>query len=252
VIVNRLWQHHFGRGLVATPNDFGVQGEKPTHPELLDYLATELIKSGWRLKAIHRLIMTSSVYMQDNAWDEARNAVDPDNLLLWRRGPQRLEAEVIRDSMLAVSGKLDETMYGAGTLDEGMNRRSIYFFVKRSKIIPLMLLFDAPNALTGMGSRATTTVAPQALALMNNPQVQRYANAFSARLAGKAPDEAVRAAYEMAFCREPRAEELADAAAFLRDQTAQYHSAGRADADDSAMQDFCQALLSLNEFVYVD
>jgi cytochrome c553 len=252
VIVNRLWQHHFGRGFVATPNDFGVQGEKPTHPELLDYLASELLRNGWRLKPIHRLIMTSSVYMQDNAWDEARNAADPDNLLLWRRAPQRLEAEAIRDSMLAVSGKLDSTMYGPGTLDEGMNRRSIYFFVKRSRIIPLMLLFDAPNALTGMGSRATTTVAPQALVLMNNPQVQGYAKAFAERLAGKPAEDAVRAAYEMAFCREPKPDELADAVTFLRDQAAQYQSAGRADAATAAMHDFCQALLSLNEFVYVD
>jgi hypothetical protein len=252
VIVNRLWQHHFGRGLVATPNDFGAQGERPTHPELLDFLASELIRHDWHLKPIHKLIMTSSVYMQDNAYDDQRNAVDPDDRLLWRRPLVRLEAEAIRDSMLSVGGLLDPTMYGPGTLDESMRRRSIYFFVKRSKIIPLMLLFDAPNSLSGLGARATTTVAPQALAMMNNPQVQAYAQGLAARVKAASPDESIRTTYRLALSREPSQQEAADAEAFIREQSQQYRSAGTRDADQAARVDFCQAILSLNEFVYVE
>src|SRR5262249_19136249 len=125
VIVNRLWQHHLGRGIVGTPSDFGASGERPTHPELLDYLARHLIDQGWRLKEVHKLIMTSSVYMQSAAVDPARAALDPDNHLLWRRARQRLEAEVIRDAMLSVSGELDERALGPGTLDAAQKRRSI-------------------------------------------------------------------------------------------------------------------------------
>jgi hypothetical protein len=252
VIVNRLWQHHFGRGIVATPNDFGAQGERPTHPELLDYLASELVRNDWKLKPIHKLIMTSAVYIQGNAYDERRNAVDPENRLLWRRPLLRLEAEAIRDSMLAVSGTLDPTMYGPGTLDEGMKRRSIYFFVKRSQIIPLMLLFDAPNALSGMGARGTTTVAPQALAMMNNPHVQAYAKALAGRLKGKSVEGAIEAGYRLALAREATAVERADAKEFVAEQEKAYRATGKNDAQEMAMNDFCQALLSLNEFVYIE
>src|SRR6267143_1696333 len=159
VIVNRLWQHHMGRGIVATPNDFGAQGMRPTHAELLDYLASELIGGEWKLKRIHRLIMTSSAYIQGSDFNEKAFAADSENLLLWRHPKMRLEAEAIRDSMLFVSGMLDETMYGPGTLDESMKRRSIYFFVKRSKLIQTMMLFDAPNTLQSFALRANTTVA---------------------------------------------------------------------------------------------
>ena len=252
VIVNRLWQHHFGRGLVATPNDFGAQGDKPTHPELLDYLASELIRNGWRLKPIHKLLLTSDVYMQGNDYDEHRNAVDPENLLLWRRPLIRLEAEVIRDSMLSVSGTLDATMYGPGSLEDGMNRRSIYFFVKRSHIIPLMLLFDAPNSLTGMGSRATTTVAPQALAMMNNPQVKGYARAIAGRIVDKSIQESVCKCYRLVLGREPSKVELDDGCAFLDEQSAKYRADGKAENYGPALVDFCQAVLSLNEFMYVE
>ena len=178
VIVNRLWQHHFGRGLVATPSDFGAQGLRPTHPELLDWLAGELIRDGWRLKSIHKLIMTSATFMESSDYDADRGKLDPENFLCWRRTRQRLEAEVIRDAMLAVSGTLDETMFGPGSLDEGQHRRSIYFTIKRSKMIPMLALFDAPDTLQSAGTRPITTVAPQALWMMNNPQVQECAKAF--------------------------------------------------------------------------
>src|SRR5207244_6323242 len=172
VIVNRLWQHHLGRGIVATPSDFGTRGERPTHPELLDWLATELIRNGWRLKPIHKLIVTSSTYMQSSQRDDAKARVDPDNRLFWRRPPHRLEAEVIRDALLSVSGALDTRMFGPGTLNSANKRRSIYSTVKRSKLMPMMQLFDAPEALGGVAQRPTTTIAPQALLLMNNPNVR--------------------------------------------------------------------------------
>jgi mono/diheme cytochrome c family protein len=245
VIANRLWQHHMGRGIVATPNDFGAQGARPTHPQLLDFLARELVAGGWRLKPLHRLIMTSATYMQSSAWDQERAAVDQDNALWWRRPVTRLEGEAIRDSMLAVSGLLDPTMYGPGTLDESMRRRSIYFFVKRSKLIPMMTLFDWPDALGGLGQRSSTTVAPQALAMMNHPQVRAYAAAFAKRLmpeAKRSVDDAVRAAYRTALARDPDSEELDDAVAFVRTQPDL----------ESGLTSFCQAVFGLNEFIYVE
>jgi hypothetical protein len=258
VIVNRLWQHHFGRGIVGTPSDFGTQGERPTHPELLDYLAGELIRGGWKLKPIHRLIMTSAVYTEGSQSDAARAAVDTDNKLLWRRQRHRLEAEVIRDAMLATGGILDETLLGPGTLDENHRRRSIYFTVKRSKLASMMVLFDAPDALQGLGARSSTTIAPQALLLLNNATVRDSARAFAARATtdvAPGPDAgatAVRRAYLMALSRPPDETELADALAFLESQSAQYAADGKADGRQLAMADFCQVLLGLNEFVYID
>ena len=255
VIVNRLWQHHFGRGLVATPSDFGTQGERPTHPELLDFLAGELIREGWRLKPIHRLILTSAAYQQSAAFDESKARLDPDNLLRWRNTPRRLEAEAIRDAMLAVSGTLDPTPFGPGSLDESMKRRSLYFTVKRSHLIPILTLFDAPDALQGLGQRSATTVAPQALALLNNPQVRGYAKAFASRIrpTTETPfSECVDRAYRLALARPPDPEELAEDLAFLKDQAEAYRTAGQAHAESSALADFCQALMGLNEFVYVE
>ena len=153
VIVNRVWQHHFGRGIVATPNDFGTQGERPTHPELLDWLADDLIGHGWRLKRLHRLIVTSAVYRQDGRFDEARARIDRENMFLWRQAPRRLEAEPIRDAMLQAAGVIDLRMYGPGTLDPNMRRRSVYFFIKRSQLIPMMMLFDWPEHLVSIGQR---------------------------------------------------------------------------------------------------
>jgi hypothetical protein len=254
VIVNRLWQHHFGRGIVATPSDFGTRGEPPTHPELLDYLATELIRGGWRLKPIHKLIVLSAAYQQGGARDEAELKIDPDNKLWWRVPPRRLEAEVIRDAMLAVSGLLDPTPFGPGTLDPGHRRRSIYFTVKRSKLVPMMTVFDSPEALTGMAERPATTIAPQALLLMNNPQVRTYAHGLARRAAGAAAGQeaALTAAYRLALARPPAVEEQADGLAFLRDQAESYKAAGKPDPEHLALTDLCHALLCSNEFVYVD
>jgi cytochrome c553 len=247
VIVNRLWAQHFGRGLVSTVSDFGTRGDAPSHPELLDYLAAELIRGGWKLKPIHKLIVTSAAYRQSSARDEVKAKSDPENKLVWRQPVRRLQAEVIRDSILAVGGRLNTTMYGPGTLSEESPRRSIYFTMKRSKLIPSLVVFDGPDGTTGVGDRPSTTVAPQALHLMNNPHVRAAAYGLAKRALGdgKADDaDAVARAYRIALCREPTKDELADATAFLKGQT----GADR----ETAMADLCQVLFCLNEFLYVE
>jgi cytochrome c553 len=255
VIVNRLWQHHLGRGIVATPSEFGSRGERPSHPELLDWLASELIRNGWRLKPIHRLLLTSSVYMQSASFDEKKAHVDPTNHLFWRRSPSRLEAEAIRDALLAVSGTLEPRMFGPGTLDEGNRRRSVYFAIKHSNLIPMMQVFDAPDAIQGVGERPTTTIAPQALCLMNNPQVRACAEEMAGRISpgSKTPlRDAVAAGYLRALGRPPKGDELTQSVEFLRRQTESYRAAGNADASRLALADFCQALMCVNEFVYLE
>lgn len=255
VIVNRMWQYHLGRGIVTTPSDFGHRGEPPTHPELLDWLATELINNGWKLKHIHKLIMISSVYQVSSHVDEMKTKVDRDNRLLWRKPLRRLEGEAIRDSLLSVSGMLDEKMYGPGTLDPTSKRRSIYFTVKRSKLMPMMVVFDAPEALVSIGDRPTTTIALQALMLMNNPQIRDHARQLALRVAGDpaAPlEQTIQTAYRIAVARLPSGEELAESTAFVRQQAESYAAAGKTNARELALTDFCQTLMSLNEFVYVD
>ncbi|MFO0802754.1 MAG: PSD1 and planctomycete cytochrome C domain-containing protein [Gemmataceae bacterium] len=242
VIVNRLWQRHMGRGLVSTVSDFGLRGEAPSHPELLDYLAGELIKGGWKLKPIHKLIVMSETYRQSSARDEAKVKADPENKLAGRYPVRRLEAEVIRDSILAVGGILDPAMHGPGTLDEASRKRSIYFTMKRSKLIPALIVFDAPDGTAGVGERPSTTIAPQALHLMNNPQVRAAAKGFAKRL-GTLPDaDAVKQAYRIALARDPSAAELSDGASFLKDSTNR----------DASLADFCQVLFCLNEFLYAE
>lgn len=251
VMVNRLWQHHFGRGLVSSPNDFGASGERPSNPQLLDALAADLISGGWRLKRVHKLLMTSSVYMQSSAFDEPRAKLDRENTLLWRRTPHRLEAEAIRDSMLSVAGQLDTTMYGAGTLDQGMRRRSVYFFIKRSQLIPMMMLFDWPEHLVSIGQRSSTTIAPQSLMFMNSPQGRQAAEAFAARLDGMEPAAAVETAYRLAYGRVPEDRERQLSAAFVERQRGRYQGAA-AESTRRALADLCQTLMSMNEFIYVD
>ncbi|MCO6453864.1 MAG: PSD1 domain-containing protein [Pirellulaceae bacterium] len=252
VMVNRLWQHHFGRGLVATPNDFGASGERPTHPELLDWLAARLIAEGWRLKPVHKLIMTSGVYLQSSDYNEQAAQADRENQLLWRYNARRLEAEPIRDAMLAVAGQLDPTMFGPGTLDQNMRRRSVYFFIKRSQLIPMMMLFDWPEHLVSIGQRSSTTIAPQALMFMNSSQGRSFAEGFAGRLAGLPAPEAIERAYRLAFGRSPTAEERQLAERFLHSQADAHQQAGRADGSRLALIDLCQTLLSMNEFVYVE
>jgi hypothetical protein len=271
VIVNRLWQHHFGQGLVATPNDFGVQGTRPTHPELLDWLAGELIRGGWRLKPMHKLIMTSATYRQTSHRPRplaaGQSTADSENDLLRHQNVRRLEAEAIRDSLLAVSGALDPAMFGPGTLDEGHRRRSIYFTIKRSKLVPMMQLFDQPEPLVSIGSRPSTTIAPQALALVNSPHIRGYAHQFARRLLAsyrQSPAAAVRQGYIAAVYRAPDAEDLAASVAFLAAQEKRYagqqsatgngenRSVTTGNPTELALADFCQVLFGLNEFVFVE
>ncbi len=255
VIVNRLWQHHFGRGIVATSSDFGARGAPPTHPELLDWLAGQLIRHNWRLKPIHRLLMTSAAYQQSSAYAAESAALDPDNQWLWRFPRRRLEGEVVRDSLLAVAGTLDLTMFGPGTLDASSRRRSVYFTVKRSQLMPMMQVFDAPDALQGIGQRPTTTTAPQALTLLNNPQIRELAKAFARKCRTSAADDLAAVAtrsYRLALGRDPAPEEVNDAAAFLAAQTQSYAAAGQAEPEFLATADFCQMVTCLNEFVYLE
>ncbi|MEZ6128321.1 MAG: PSD1 and planctomycete cytochrome C domain-containing protein [Planctomycetaceae bacterium] len=252
VIVNRLWQHHIGRGLVSTSNDFGKQGELPSHPELLDWLATRLIVEGWHLKPIHRLILQSATYRQSTDFDQQRSKVDPENRFLWRRKPKRLEAEVIRDSMLAVGHQLDRTQFGPGTLNEGQKRRSIYFMIKRSGLIPMMQIFDSPEPLASVGERPSTTIASQALMFMNSSHVRSYAGGFAQQVS--ASTNLVDQVYLRGLARLPTDEERASAELFLKSQSASYMTDGKTpvDGDRLALTDLCQTIFCLNEFVFVD
>jgi mono/diheme cytochrome c family protein len=251
VIVNRLWQHHLGQGIVATPSDFGTRGEPPTHAELLDFLAAELIRDQWDLKSVHRLILTSAVYRQSCDADEQRAAIDRENKLLWHRPRRRLEAEAIRDAVLEVSGQLDDRLYGPGRLDENHRRRSLYFTMKRSQLMPSMTVFDAPDGTSPVADRPQTTIAPQALLLMNNPQIRAAAHQFAARLeplAAKSVEDAVRTGYLAAVSRQPTPEELAGTVEFVKTQSATYSNAGM----HHSLVDFCQVLFCLNEFIYTE
>jgi hypothetical protein len=266
VIVNRLWQHHFGTGIVASPNDFGTQGERPSHPELLEFLANELVHNGWHLKPIHRLILTSNAYMQDTTFDPAKARVDPDDRLLWRRRPMRVEAEVLRDTVLMLGGQLNLKLYGpavkpalpseaaAGRNKDALPRpkvdtpdqwrRSVYLFVKRSLTNPLMDVFDAAGPVASVGKRNESTVATQALSLMNSPFIYRQAALFADRcMVGSTRDPAamVKRAYLLAFSREPSPQELEAAVKFL----------GKDIKRDNVIN-FCHTLMTLNEFVYID
>jgi hypothetical protein len=282
VMVNRLWQHHFGEGIVRTVNDFGTRADAPSHPELLEWLTSEFLQSGWRIKPLHRLIMTSEAYLQDTAFDESKHKVDPENRLLWRRRPQRIEAEILRDAMLSASGTINLEMYGPAVkapiqkeaiqarnmkdpyppdLKESAatRRRSIYMFHKRVVQQPLMQAFDGPDAQASCGRRENTTVAPQALALLNDKFVRTRALEFAKRVekeAGSETEAQVRAAWRMALSRDPRSAEVEAGAAFLRQQVAQRSSRGAGGAKQTperlALADFCQAIFALNEFIYVD
>jgi hypothetical protein len=282
VIVNRLWQHHFGEGLVRTPNDFGSRGDRPTHPELLEWLAADLVAHDWKLKRLHRMILLSAVYRQGNRFDAEMANADPDNRLLWRMRPRRLEAEVLRDALLAVGGTLNTEMYGpafkapipadamvARNLKNpypkdvpdtaAVRRRSVYMFHKRVVPYPLLQAFDAPDAQQCAGRRAVTTVVPQALAVLNDPFVRARASDFAARLLKEAGDEpagCVERAYRLAFGRAPTGAEKTAGVEFLagqtRDRSDRDPKATPAETRRLALTDYCQALVGLNEFLYVD
>jgi hypothetical protein len=254
VIVNRVWQYHFGRGLAATTSDFGRLGDAPTHPELLDWLTARFVQDGWSIKRLHRLILTSAVYRQSSQHPQVAEALkkDPDNRLLWHMRTRRLDAEQIRDAILCVTGELVPTMGGPG-VDTQQPRRSIYTKILRNKRDALLDVFDAPDAFGSTALRNVTTTPTQALLLFNSPYMLERARAFADRLQrGQPADDGqmVDVAFRLAFGRPATAAERRAGADFLRQQA--QRSASSADPRRAALVDFCHVLLNANEFLYVD
>jgi mono/diheme cytochrome c family protein len=263
VMVNRIWQHHFGEGLVRTPNNFGKMGERPTHPELLDWLATQFVRTGWSVKTMHRLIMNSEAYQMASADIPANVAIDRENRYLWRMPRRRLEGEAIRDSIFAIAGNLDRTVGGPAVhpyidpalfqssskrtwtgrpdSDPSTWRRSVYVFAKRSIPLPMLDVFDRPDSVTSCARRNRSTIAPQALILMNNSLVLMEAGKFAERLrkeAGTDPSEQVDLAFQIALSRKPTAQEMKQSTTFLR-------------SGENALTDFAQVMFNLNEFAFI-
>jgi hypothetical protein len=284
VIVNRVWQFHFGKGLVATPSDFGTMGENPTHPQLLDWLADWFVREGWSSKKLHRLILTSNTYRMNKRWNGEYGADDPENALLWRVHYRRLEVEAIRDAMLSVTGQLNRTMYGPSMYpqvpkealsghsdpdkiwmpfkEREASRRTAYAFLKRSLVVPLLEVLDLCDTARTAAQRVVTTVAPQALTLMNSDFVNRQARFFAARLVkevGTVPARQVERAYRLALCRPPTNTERTAMLRFLdeAEKLAQESAPrGKPLAEEAARQaalvQMCRVLFNLNEFVYTD
>jgi hypothetical protein len=257
VIANRLWQHHFGDGLVRTPNDFGFNGERPTHPELLDWLALSFRDSGGGMKAMHRLIVTSETYRQASTFNKDAAQVDADNRLLWRFAPRRLEAEAVRDAMLSASGKLNREAGGPSfrpfkvetfnsafyiQFDEDrpdFNRRSVYRMNVTSARDPVLDVLDCPDPSVKTPRRTATTTPLQALTLMNNPFTNRLAKSFAERVKREAGDDAteqVKMAYRLALGRGPTMAERDRAVAAVK---------------DGGLETLCWALFNSSEFAYV-
>lgn len=273
VMVNRLWQYHFGRGIVRSSSNFGYQGTPPTHPELLDWLASEFVGYGWKLKAMHRLLVLSSAYRMSSRPDPTALASDPENDLFWRFDPRRLTAEEVRDSILAVCGNLNrqkmggpsiypvlpqevhagQSMPGAGwetSPSEDRNRRSVYIHIKRSLAVPLLAAFDAPDTDASCPVRFTTTQPAQALNMLNSDFVNEQAAVFAndlRREAGADPAAQVRLALWRTLQREPSAAEVARGVGFVQRMRQEHHS-----TPEEALRSFCLLALNLNEFMYLD
>ena len=284
VYVNRVWQHHFGSGLVRTPHDFGVMGAAPTHPELLDWLASWFVSEGnWSTKKLHRLIMSSNTYRMSRKSNPDYVAIDPENTLLWRNNFQRLEVEAIRDSMLAVSGQLNRKMYGPSMYpfvpraameghsdpnkiwkpfhEQEASRRTIYAHVKRSMVVPFLEVLDLCDTTQTTPQRLITSVAPQALTLFNGDFVNRQARHFASRLvhdAGADPAQQIKLAYRLALCRAPTLAEQKTLMTFFSAETEKFQQVDKAGKIDAArarqhaLEQICRVILNLNEFCYPD
>ena len=287
VMVNRIWFHHFGQGIVDSPSDFGAMGARPTHPELLDWLASEFVQSGWDVKHMHKLIVMSNAYRRSSQYNEASNAEDPRDKLLWRFPRQRLEGEVIRDAALSVAGALNPSVGGPSVfpaLPSGAvkprggwavnqdpaerNRRSIYIFVRRNARYPMLEAFDMPDTHESCGRRNLTITAPQAMAMLNNQVSLEWAQALAGRVlreAGTDPQRQIETAYRLAYSRKPNGSDqdlvqtfLAKQKTVIAERTAAGGklaqptgmSAGYDPAEAAALVDFCHMLLNSNEFVY--
>jgi mono/diheme cytochrome c family protein len=261
-LANRIWLHHFGQGIVDTPGDFGVLGRRPSHPELLDWLADELAQGGWSLKRMHKLIVTSTVYRQSSRRTPAHDAVDGSNLLYGRHPLRRLDAEVLRDRILASAGRLDTKLFGPGVAlaenfvgqpTDDKPRRSIYLQVRRTKPVAFLATFDAPSGELNCDRRTSSTTAPQALTLMNSDFVLQQATHFARGLRStKIPlPEQVARAWLFAYQRPALPEELKTALDFLTRQQQQLRAV-IAEPELVALANLCQQLFSSNEFLYAD
>jgi hypothetical protein len=269
VLVNRVWQHHFGEGIVRTPDDFGRMGQAPTHPELLDFLAAEFVRSGWSIKHLHRIMVLSSVYAMSSVQDPKAAGTDPENRLLQHMPVRRLGAEAVRDSILAVSGRLDSTLFGPSVLPyvtpymegrgrpspgplDGDGRRSIYLNARRNFLTPLLLAFDYPVAFSTIGRRSVSSVPAQALTLMNDPFISQQAEVWARHVLAapaSSPEERIRALYETAFARPAHDNELREAADFLNRQSV---SSGNTAAEVQAWTSLCHVLMNVKEFIFID
>ncbi len=286
VIVNRFWQHHFGAGIVASSSDFGTMGDAPTHPKLLDWLAVELVESGWSLKHLHRLMVLSAAYCQDsrvapgNPSHRKALTVDRDNHLLWHARRRRLEGEALRDAMLALSGELNLRMFGASARPklpdkiskyawkpdprpQDQHRRSIYVLAQRNMRFPLFDAFDWPDMHNSCARRLTTTTAPQALLLLNGDFALERGEALATRLHERFGDDdaqMIANGYRLAWGRQPSPEEIQLGLRFFDTQTEAFRTRRFADGAGvdrkavrcAALADFCHALLNTNEFLFID
>ena len=278
VFVNRVWHHHFGRGIVETLGNFGRSGSMPSHPELLDWLANDFLANGWSVKHLHRRIMLSTAYRQSSRQTEDRltagsHTIDPENRLLWRMNLRRLESEIVRDSLLAVSGLLDRTAGGppveitnpADGFSEpkpaptatSPNRRSIYLFARRVYPLKFMEIFDAPIMPVNCTQRMNSATVLQSLALLNSEFMFVQAEKFAARVresAGPSSEQQISLAFQLAYARPPTSDEFAKSVAFLTEQQQGWLSAETNEeiAAQKALVDLCHMLLSSNEFLYVE
>ena len=270
VLVNRIWKHHFGAGIVRTTDDFGAMGRAPSHPELLDYLAGQFILSGWSIKQMHRLIVLSSTYRMQSLPQAEAEQLDPANELWHRTNVRRLEAEAIRDGILAVSGQLNRTLYGpsvspyltafmegrgrpslSGPLD-GDGRRSLYIAVRRNFLTPMFLAFDSPIPSSTMGNRNVSNVPAQALTLLNDPFVTVHARLWAQNLLaatkGESASSRLERLYVTAFGRQPTDQEKSNGLAFLDELRSVY---GGTD-DPRAWANLCHVLLNVKEFIFIN
>jgi len=287
VMANRLWHYHFGQGIVRTPSDFGLMGERPTHPELLDWLAVEFRRSGWSIKQMHRLIMNSQTYQQSSEFRQAASEEDPLNRLLWRFPPQRLEGEVIRDSMLAVAGRLNHQVGGPSVFPKlpmgasqprggwdvpesrhAQDRRSVYVFVRRNSRYPMLESFDMPDTHESCARRSLTTTAPQALALLNSEHTLGWAQGLAGRIldtAGADRDRQIQEGFRLTYSRQPDGWEKDTVQTFFETQRGiiaeraaageplllpDVLPAGMSQQEAAAVVDFAHMLLNSNEFVF--
>jgi len=272
VMANRVWQFHFGRGIIRSSNNFGQLGSPPTHPELLDYLAAQFTQNGWKLKTLHKIIMTSRTYQMSSSTNEAGFAQDPDNDLFWRFNVRRLSAEEVRDSLLAVNGSLNPKLYGPsfyeklpqevlarqsvpgkgwGTSSEKeRNRRSIYIHVKRSLLTPILSVFDLPDTDHSCEARFTTLQPGQALSLLNSEfvhtQAKRLATRINQVIDGGAKQK-LTAAFELVYARNAAPEEIEDVMELIRKLETDYNKSA-----DEAFELACLSMLNWNEFIFVD